>query len=147
MAKRKSAASQSAIATQLARFVLIRLNGQNDLVGSGTGRVDIRHESEIDLETIAPDQGTPYCRVVVRIRLKFAGRREKDESDAVSVEGVYEGRFMVHPDIGIEALDAQAADERFQYGLVAQVYPLSANHLKDQLQMMGLTTRHIPIGI
>jgi len=147
VAKRKSAANQTAIATQLARFVLISLDGQNDLVGSGTGRIDIRHESQIDLETISPDKDTSYCRVVVRIRLKFSGRREKDESDAVSVEGIYEGRFMVQPDVGIAALDAQAADEQFQYGLAAQVYPLAANHLKDQLQMMGLTTRHIPIGI
>lgn len=131
----------------LARFVLIGLSGQNDLVGTGAGRVDIRHENEIDLETIAPDHETTYCRVVVRIRMKIFGRREKDESVAISVEGTYEGRFMVHPDVTIEALDAQAADDKFQYGLASQVYPLAATHLKDQLRMMGLTTRHIPVGI
>lgn len=147
MAKRKATARIPVIHTRLSRFVLLGISGSNDLIGSGTGRIDIKHDESIGLETIAPDDSTEYCRIVVRLRLGFSGRREKDEADVVRVEGRYEGRFMVHPGVSIAELDLSAADEHFQYGLVSQIYPLATNHLKEQLHMMGLTTRHLPVGI
>lgn len=147
MAKRKSTSASPAVATQLVRFALVSISGQNDLIGTGTGRVDIRREEEVELQTISPDSETEFCRAVVKIRLAFAGRRERDETDAVRVEATYEGRFAVHPSITIEELDKAAADERFQYGLVSQVYPLASTHVREQLQLMGLSPRNLPLGI
>lgn len=147
MPKRKAVSAPPEIATQLSRFVLIKIVGKNDLAGTGTGRVDLTLEKDIGLETIAPDDKTGFCRIVVRIKLAFAGRREKDEIDSVRVEGEYEGRFKVHPDVTIDQLDQIAPNEKFQYGLVSQVYPLATTHLREQLQIMGMSPRHFPLGI
>lgn len=146
MAKRKAPA-QPPVETVLSRFFLVSINGTNELLGSGTGRIDIKHEQQFGLETIAPAGDVEYCRVAVRLKLIYSGRREKDENDPVRLEGVYEGRFMVRPDVTIEQLDAAATEYAFQYALVSQVYPLAARHMREQLQTMGLTTRHLPIGI
>lgn len=135
------------ILPKLGRFVLLGLNADNQLSGSGVGRIDLKRTEEIILETIAPGEGTDYCRVVVRLNITVSGRREKDEQDIVRVDGVYEGRFSVQPGITIEMLDSIAGQEAFQYGLTAQIYPLAMSHLRDQLLLMGLTTRHMPIGL
>lgn len=148
MAKRKAAGSRAALVeTHFSRFVLVEIKGKSELAGTGAGRVNIRREEDIRLETLGPGDETPFCRVIVRLGLGFFGRREKEDQDSVSVEGVFEGRFAVHPDVDIETLDSAAADEAFQYGLISQVYPLASSHLRQQLQMMGLSPRNLPLGI
>lgn len=133
---------------QLTRFYLLSLAAVNKLsVSGGAGRINLRRKQDIEIETMPPEGERKLCRVLVRLNMVVKGYREGDETPVVALKGKYEGRFLFSPDIDIGTIDAAASTEEFQYALTSQVYPLAMNHLKEQLELMGMTSQRMPLGV
>jgi hypothetical protein len=144
VAKRKK--SQSA-RPQLSRFLLLGLSAVNGYVGQGALRLVLQREQEIELVAMDPPEGQESRRIALRVKMAVVGRREGEEGEGLRVEGIYEGRFVFSPEVTMNEVEQLADDEAFQFALTSQVVPLASMHLKDQLELMGLSSSRMPIGL
>ncbi|HEX5786232.1 MAG TPA: hypothetical protein VFY35_15995 [Burkholderiaceae bacterium] len=101
---------------------------------------------EIEVALAVPATAGAPLQAVVLIRLKAHALPLQGSANA-EFAGEYEGRFLYPADVAEPDITPWIEQHDYQYGLVAQVFPLSMTHFRRELQSMGIDARELPLGL
>jgi hypothetical protein len=135
------------IRPKLMSFRATRFHGEN------TGPANGQHKWSLQLtQTIEVGFGlatVPSERVQALIKIDFdaqAARQGTSEGGA-EFKAAYEAKFDYAPEVTEEQIEPLMAQENYQYGLVAQAFPLAMTHFRRELQSLGFDARELPLGL
>lgn len=91
----------------------------------------------------------PNERIQARIKIDFEARAvlESGAERAAEFQAAYEAKFDYAPEVKEEQIAPLMDQDNYQYGLVAQAFPLAMTHFRRELQSLGFDARELPLGL
>ena len=127
-------------------FRALAVHGENRGEATGTEmRLDLQQDIKIGLAVPSVLGGS--IQVTVLIKLKANAVNEKDPNDEANFAADYEAKFYYPLDATEATVTPLMENNEYQYGLIAQAYPLAMTHFRRELQALGLDARALPLGL
>jgi hypothetical protein len=127
-------------------FRALAFQGENR--GDATGvEMSLELRQDISLGLAVPTVAGGAIQVAVLLNLSVIASNEKSKQKPATFAGEYEAKFYFPFDTPEETVKPLMEDSDYQYGLVAQAYPLAMTHFRRELQSMGLDARELPLGL
>lgn len=132
---------------RLTSFRVTGFHGENKAASSGQEPWNIQLTQTVEVGlAVTPDAGGPLL-AVVKIDLVAKALKVGQTDQTAEFSANYEAKFD-YPAQATEALVAPLFEqEAYQYGLVAQAFPLAMTHFRRELQSMGFDARQLPLGL
>lgn len=123
-------------------------SGRNPAEAKGAGmHLELHQEIEVALAVPTTPETAPL-QAVVHVRLHARALNEPETTQAAAeFRGEYEGRFTYAAGVQENAVVSWIEQHDYQYGLVAQAFPLAMTHFRRELQSMGVDARELPLGL
>lgn len=132
---------------RLASFRALSFHGDNKAQTQGQDHWTLELKQEIELGLAVPTVAGGTLQAVVKIALRAQAANVRAADMPATFNAEYEAKF----DYPAAVTEADAAplmeQEPYQYGLVAQAFPLAMTHFRRELQAMGLDARALPLGL
>ncbi len=134
------------IRPKLFSFRVEAFSSENRTEGNGSPwKLELKQEIQVGLaEPVNPS--APF-QAVVKIELHANANSESDAQQTASFKGEYLAKFNFPEDANESTITELLDQEPYQYGLVAQAFPLAMTHFRRELQATGFDGRHLPLGI
>jgi hypothetical protein len=130
----------------LRSFRALAFQGENRGEATGTEmQLDLHQDVELGLSVPSVPGGA--LQVSVLIKLNATATNAKDANDQATFAGDYEAKFYFASEVEEASVAPLMEDNAYQYGLVAQAYPLAMTHFRRELQAFGLDARALPLGL
>lgn len=132
---------------KLVSFRALALHGDNPGLATGTDDWTFKLTQDIDIGLAVPLLAGGILQAVVKIELRANASNTQAGDQTALFSAAYEAKF----DYPTSATEAELAplfgQESYQYGLVAQAFPLAMTHFRRELQSMGFDARRLPLGL
>lgn|GEM_PF-4039717 len=129
---------------KLARFLLASFKLKNGLIGKGAGKLALSLGNKIQVRTMKPLEGKDTCRAHVIVSLTFIGHMAENPDEAIlRLEGVYQARYLLPAGKTLKEVDEWVAVDSSRDLLISQAYVLAMQHMKQQLDMVGVSHRAV----
>lgn len=130
----------------LRSFRVLAMSGHNQGEAAGV-KVHMAVQQNITVGLAVPTVAGAPLMVAVAIQLEGKVNHDKEATDLAVCTGEYEAKFYYPSEVTEEAVNTLLDDHDYQYGLVAQAFPLAMTHFRRELQAMGIDAREMPLGL
>lgn len=135
------------IRPKLVSFRVTKFHGENPGSVNGQETWSLQLNQTIEIELGVSSGTTEKLQARIKIDLEARAFPEGTLEALAGFNAAYEAKFDYSQDVTEEKIAPLMEQDHYQYGLVAQAFPLAMTHFRRELQSLGFDARELPLGL